>query len=380
MDRRIGGVPWSVPVLAATTRVAVIVIGLLAVYYFGVNRGAPPAARDAPLASLQNRWDTGFYVGIASGGYRHAGTPAQFDDVAFFPAFPLLLRYTAVIFHVPRTPNAWAWVGAVISCVAFTIACVFLYRVAALHQGVDPYFAVLLCALYPFAAFFSASYTESLFLLSCVVSYDCLLRRRSIGSAGFGFLAGLCRPPGWLLSLVLIDTVLRTPQHRRNTASLVAAASPIAGAFIFAVYLSVLTGNPLAWIEAQAKWGRHYGGLSEIVQSFSLRIHEHGFLRFIEMWPAEVMNAAAACVALASVVPIWRRLGTGQALFVASTIGLPLLFGGLTSLARFSSVLFPLFLWFSSVIRGQWRPVVLVSFAILQIVTAALFYTWRPVF
>jgi hypothetical protein len=57
-----------------------------------------------------------------------------------------------------------------------------------------------------------------------------------------------------------------------------------------------------------------------------------------------------------------------------------LLFGGLTSLARFSSVLFPLFLWLSGAIRGPWRSFVLVSFASVQIVTAALFYTWRPMF
>ncbi len=379
MDRRIAGVPWSVPILAATTRTIVIVVGLLAVIVLGVNRGAPPRAGDAPLSALQNRWDAGFYVGIASGGYRHAGAAQHFDDVAFFPAFPLVLRYTARLFQVPRTPDAWAWVGAVVSCVAFTIACIFLYRVASRHDRADPYFAVLLCALYPFAAFFSASYTESLFLLSCLASYDCLLRGRTMGAACLGFVAGLCRPPGWLLSLVLTDTVFRARRHR-HLPSLVAAASPIAGAFTFAAYLTLLTGNPLAWTEAQARWGRHYGGLREIASSFSQRIQEHGFVGLITMWPADVMNAVAACAALASVVPIWRRLGAGQALFVASTIGLPLLFGGLTSLARFSSVLFPLFLWLSGAIRGPWRSFVLVSFASVQIVTAALFYTWRPMF
>ena len=193
-------VPRSVPAVAGATRVAVIVAGVLAVFYFGLSPGAPPSARDR-WAALQNRWDTGFYVGIASGGYRHAGTPAHFDDVAFFPAFPLVLRVTALVFRVPRTPNAWAWTGALVSCALFILACVFLYRVASQQPRGDPFGAVLFCALYPFALFFSASYTESLFLLCCLASYDSMLRSRPLPAACWGLVAGLTRPPGWLLSI-----------------------------------------------------------------------------------------------------------------------------------------------------------------------------------
>ena len=379
MSQPIVGVPRSVPAVAGATRAAVIVAGVLAVFYFGLSPGAPPSARDR-WAALQNRWDTGFYVGIASGGYRHAGTPTHFDDVAFFPAFPLVLRATALVFRVPRTPNAWAWTGALVSCALFILACGFMYRVASQQTRGDPFGAVLFCALYPFALFFSASYTESLFLLCCLASYDYMLRSRPLPAACWGLVAGLTRPPGWLLSIVLVDALIRTAQHRRSVLPVVAALAPVAGAFLFASYLTWLTGDPFAWTAAQAKWGRHYEGIGEIARSLSQRIGEHGFLRFAAMWPVDLMNAFAALLALGSVVPVWRRQGASQALFVGTTIGLPLLFGGLTSLARFSSVLFPLFLWFSSTIRGTWRIVVLTAFAITQLVAAAMFYTWRPLF
>ena len=379
MARLVVAVPRSVPAVTAATRAAVIVAGALAVFYVGLSPGAPLSARDR-WAALQNRWDTGFYVGIASGGYRHAGTPVHFDDVAFFPAFPLVLRTTAVVFHVPRTPNAWAWTGALVSCALFIVACLFLYRVASLDSRGDPFGAVLFCALYPFALFFSASYTESLFLLSCLASYDYMLRSRPIAAASWGLVAGLTRPPGWLLSIVQIDALIRTGQHRRGLLPIAAAMAPVAGAFLFACYLTWLTGDPFAWTAAQTKWGRHYEGIGEIVRSFSQRIGEHGFLTFAATWPVDLMNGFAALLALGCVVPVWRRQGAGQALFVGTTIGLPLLFGGLTSLARFSSVLFPLFLWFSTTIRGTWRTVVLAGFAIIQLVAAAMFYTWRPLF
>lgn len=377
--RSIARVPWTVPLVASVSRVAIVVAGAAAILLIGLSPGAPPDARDR-WAALQNRWDTGFYVGIASGGYRHSEAPAHFDDVAFFPAFPLLLRGVAVLGMVPRTPNAWAWTGALLSSVLFIFACVFLYRVASQQNRGDPFAAVLFCSWYPFAVFFSASYTESLFLLACVAAYDSMLRARIPAAAMWGLIGGLTRPPGWLLSLVLIDALFRTQQHRRRVLPAIAALSPVVGAFLFAVYLTMLTGDPFAWTAAQAKWGRHYEGIPAIVHGLAQRLAEHGLIRFIEIWPADLLNASAAVLALGCVIPIWRRQGAGQALFVASTIGLPLLFGGLTSLARFSSVLFPVFIYLSSTIRGPWRTVTLAASACLQIVAAGLFYTWRPFF
>ena len=50
------------------------------------------------------------------------------------------------------------------------------------------------------------------------------------------------------------------------------------------------------------------------------------------------------------------------------------------SAGRFSSALFPAFLWLASAVPEHHRGGWVASFAALQALNAALFYTWRPMF
>ena len=58
----------------------------------------------------------------------------------------------------------------------------------------------------------------------------------------------------------------------------------------------------------------------------------------------------------------------------------PLTTGGWLSAGRFSSVLFPAFIWLGTAVPPSHRPAWIASFAALQAFNAALFYTWRPLF
>jgi hypothetical protein len=98
------------------------------------------------------------------------------------------------------------------------------------------------------------------------------------------------------------------------------------------------------------------------------------------LWPGDLLNAIAVIFGFACVLPIWRRYGPADALFVALALALPLLFGGLTSLARFTSVLFPIFIWLGATLSPRARLVTVLGFGIGQIVAAIMFYTWRPLF
>ena len=88
----------------------------------------------------------------------------------------------------------------------------------------------------------------------------------------------------------------------------------------------------------------------------------------------------AAVFGLVMIVPVWRRLGIAYAAFVALSLVPPLVMGGTTSIGRLTSTLFPIF-----ILLGAWRSpggrmALLVVFAILQGLVAALFFTWRPMF
>ena len=114
------------------------------------------------LLDLPARWDTGWYLGIATEGYRfdpNARADYQ-QNIAFFPAFPMSMRYLSVV--LGRQP---LWTGVVISLVSFFIALTYFLRLARslLKDEEKAVTAVMLLAAYPFAVFFSAAYTEGCF-------------------------------------------------------------------------------------------------------------------------------------------------------------------------------------------------------------------------
>src|SRR5688572_20152610 len=100
------------------SRFGVLIIGFLAVVLIGF----PPQATNIwniygnQLLDLPARWDTGWYLGVANEGYVYVpDSPANHQqNIAFFPAYPMAIRYLSVLFgrHV-------LWTGVVISFVAF---------------------------------------------------------------------------------------------------------------------------------------------------------------------------------------------------------------------------------------------------------------------
>jgi hypothetical protein len=237
-----------------------------------------------------------------------------------------------------------------------------------------------LSALYPFAVFFSASYSESLFLLSSVASCYYFVSRRGLAlSAAFGAIAGLCRPIGWLLSLPLLYEVFKQPD-RRSSADVFAAVSPVCGLLAYCAYLWQLTGDPLAWVHAQQRWGRQYAGPGTWFGALWTRVKTDGLTAFVVNSPGDVLNVLALLFAAAMIIPVTRRFGAGYGAFIAVSVLLPLSFGGLMSLARFTAVLFPVFLCLADTQSSRRLVALSAVFACGQLVASALFYTWRPLF
>ena len=232
------------------------------------------------LLDLPARWDTGWYLTIANEGYSYsAANPNAQQNIAFFPAFPLIVRYLSVIFG--RQP---LWTGVAVSLVAFFWALVYFLRLARTHlqdeeQAVT---AVLLLAAYPFALFFSAAYTEALFLLTLVGAVYHFRRNELWQAAGWGLLAGLTRPNGAFLSVVLglmtLEIFLRewrrTPGERdagppfrwgAHLDRLATASAPGIGMLVYSTFILFLTGHPFQWTAQNAAWGRVYRSLDTLV-------------------------------------------------------------------------------------------------------------------
>ena len=253
---------WPV---VATTRVGVLVLGLFAIYTFGYPQGrAPFRVSEGEVGNLPARFDAGWYLTIATTGYDY--TPNRFDlqqNLVFFPAYPTLMYWTSLFLA-----RQVVWSGVLVSVVAFAWAMRYLFRLARELMGEErAAAAVAFVALYPFAVFFSAPYTEGVFLLALVGAWWHLKQDERWRATAFGFLAGLTRPNGCLLSIPLAwmvvaplwrDGRLQRPPGGWLSLSdrLVAAAAPGLGMIAYSAFVYDLTGDPFMWIKLQAGWGR----------------------------------------------------------------------------------------------------------------------------
>jgi hypothetical protein len=381
---------------SVAVRVAVLVVGYFAVVTIGIDRKmvgfevSPNAAVNLPA-----RFDAGWYGGIALDGYSFQGRFDRQQNVAFFPAFPMLMRalgYPIGAFTPGLPPERRMarvlWGGTLISIAAFAWAAIYLWRLARDTIGRDRAgSAVALLAAYPFAMFFSAPYTESLFLLGAVAAIYHFRRGDPVRAAAWGLLVGLTRPNGCFLSVVLallIFEQLRVPAitkspHHRIPRFLAAASAPGVGMLIYSAYVRHLTGAWFGWARLHEAWGRSYQGLAPVTRAYGW-ITDEGLLRVVEGLPFGTLNALGLIFALLMLWPVWRRLGFAYAAFVLINVGPPLLAGGVLSMGRLTATLFPLFLALAASLSPRAVTPLITAFAIGQGLAAALFFTWRPLF
>lgn len=379
------GAPW------ATTRAIVLVTGLVAVLWLGFEPG-PPRFRvaDNPLANLPARWDAGWYLNIARQGYTwEVGGVDQQQRVAFFPAFPLAMRYAAdLLTLVARVLDAPEWLGGgnarflwagVLVCLLSSL-CGTRYVAAIARDHGDANLgrrSAWLLFTYPFAVFFNLPYSEGMFLLAAGGALLHLHRGHAGRAAAFGLLAGLTRPNGFLLAGALAAGLIWQTHSgpRRSAALWLAVTTPLLGMAAYSVFVYALAGDPLAWMKTQAAWGNTF-----TVSGFAVAKWHHAQqagLRFL-VEPFGFFSLAAVVLVVASVVPVARLLGPGYATFQVLYLLPPLLIN-LPAIGRMTAVLFPTFIWLAAWARTPARLRWLAgAFLVAQVICAVRLFTWGP--
>lgn len=375
------------------TRLPLLLAGYLAL----VAIGFPPGTQEwrvspDPLWNMPARWDTGWYLGIASRGYEWQGRTDRQQNIVFFPAFPMAMRAAGALLG-----GRYLLGGLLVSLCAFFAALMYLYRLARCDLDHDAsVMAVTLVATYPFGVFFGAVYTESLYLL-CVTGAVYHFRRAEWVRAGiWAFVIGMTRPNGVTvaipLALMWIGPIvagnhprllawLAGPQlvKRRNSmALLLAAGAPAAGLLCYVTFNYWMTGDPLAWMHAVRAWGRSVPGAAPPPGGAMGWSPAQALFDLLPGSPKEAFNMSAGLFMAALVVPVTWRFGAPYGLFIVLVLLPPILSGGSESLGRYTAVLFPAFLWLGAAIPARRRTAWVLCFALLQAVGAALFFTWRP--
>jgi hypothetical protein len=387
---RAEGLREVLPVWTAS-RIGVLAVGFLAAGTFGFrDNTAPFRLYENEILNLPARYDAGWYLGIAVDGYRWDPAAAGQQNIAFMPALPMLMRVGGRLLG-----GQPIWAGQLIVLAASLWGFVYVFRLARSSLG-DPDragTAVALLAAYPFAVFYSAVYTESIFLLCSAGAFYHVARREYGRTAAFALLCGFARPNGFLLAIPIALVALwpaavdAWTQHtgdasarlgralRASAPAILAASAAIAGVLVFSAYIYSLTGRPLAWLEAHSAWGRTFG--TWVSSGPFQELQGRGLYRYARSQPIDAVNFAAVLACLASLWPVTRRYGVPFGAFIAVNIIPPLTAGGLLSIGRVTAAMFPMFIWLAAAIPARHRAAWVTIFALLQGWGAALFFTWR---
>jgi hypothetical protein len=373
------------------SRASVILVGYFAALIIGFPGRPPFTFFENRFLDLPARWDAGWYVDIASNGYRWYGTPNRQENVAFFPALPLAMRAGGAVLgaYAPGLAQIDAQrrmliAGWLLALGAFWFALVYVHRWTSARAGPPVAGAtVTLLAAYPFAVFFSAPYTESLYLLGVTATLLHFERDEYARCACWGVLTALVRPNGVLIAIPLALLAVQRPQRdvlsRRGLRLCGALAAPLAAVLLHSLYLQQETGRWFVWSDAHAAWGRTHD-VGSWVGLATTQIAEQGVVKYVEAAPTTVLNALAAALAVGLLWPVARIAGLAYAAFVLVNLVSSLGSGGLMSVGRLTSTMFPLFFALAASIPARHLAGWTVGFSVLQGLLAVLFFTWRPPF
>jgi hypothetical protein len=249
------------------------------------------------------QWDFHHYRGIAEFGY--GGEPTGVPNEAFFPGLPGLLWLGQQI-GLPHVVT-----GLFVSLLAGGIAAVALGRLGELEGGpAVGRLAVLVWVCAPPAVFLAAPYTEALFLACALPAWLAARRGNWLLAGMLAALACTVRVSGIFLAVAIGVHWLATRSAERTWSGFGWLFLPIVPLVAWMAYLKHLTGNWLAWIDAQAQeWNREFTWPWDAwANTWNAAFGGVQSPGFAWMFGAELI-AVLVGVALTVLLVVWRRWG-----------------------------------------------------------------------
>ena len=330
------------------------------------------------LTGAAIRWDSIGYLNIAAHGYTQKG------ETILFGFYPLLISALGAV------TGSYVISGLLISWVSFGVALVLLHRLTELELGPRAADAtVLLLAFAPLSLFFTAVYTESLFLVLSVGAIYAARRDRLVLAAVLAAMATVTRVTGILL---VVPIAIMAIEHKRrfDRRLLWLALSPAA----LAGFLAYMQQHGYGWLAPiHNQQAHHFGGpIATVVAAARFAVNgvtgtlsgERPLASAVGPFSLPLQSIVLFAVLLigcAALLIAWRRLPLAYSAYAAlallvcissQTIIQPLL-----SVDRYLLTIFPLWMaagaWLAE--RGALKPVLLIS-ALLLLFYSASFATW----
>ncbi|MCU0491231.1 MAG: hypothetical protein MUD01_06570 [Chloroflexaceae bacterium] len=355
------------------------------------------------------RFDSWWYHNIITSGYRLGDVSAGIQgNVAFFPLYPVVVGMASVL-----TGDVFV-AGVLVSHLAFFVALCYIYGLTRREFGADAAGrAVFYIAAAPTAVFFSAMYTESLFVALVAATFYYARNGQWDRAALAGALAAATRNTGVILAAVIVLEGLhqqgfrfwpagwRWAQLRQNGLpgavaagfahlkaqikwilpawpSLVAGCTVPLGLLAYMGYLASRFGDPLAFINSQAAWGRNTsptaitqlsGNALSSLAAGNVWLGQFNGQVFLEMLTVAMVIPLVIGVAL--------RLRPAHLLFVGLTFFVPLSTGTTGSVNRYLLMLVPCFMLLGLWGQKPWVERLVLGISLpLMAYSAVLFSHW----
>jgi hypothetical protein len=328
-------------------------------------------------------WDSGWYWHIARNGYFY--DPAGQSSIAFFPLYPLLMRFVAWPFG--GSDRALWLAGIAVSLTSFALALVVLHRLAeSVLGGREPARrTVLYVAVFPFAFFFTQVYTEGLFLLLSVSAVTAAMRGRWLWAGLAGGLTALARPNGILILVPLALLACAGRPGLRTLARRGAALLPVPAALgLFCLFVQRLSGDPLGWLHAQQHWGYTLGNnpwveLMRIIDALE-RLGPYGYFFGDPLAFYYLLHGLVALGFVALVPRVFSRCGLALGAYAAVSLAVPLTGNALEGIGRYAATLFPVFMLLGASRSRRTHETLLIVGSLGLALLTALFVTLHKVY
>lgn len=321
-------------------------------------------------------FDGAHYLLIAKIGY------AQYQQ-AFFPLYPLLIRWLSPIFL-----NNHLLTALIISNISFLFG-LFLFSkylklISTSFNKFQPVSTILFLLIFPTSFFFGAVYTEGLFFLLFVGCLYFLRKEKYLAAALFAFFASLTRLIGLFLIIFFILKLIKNLKLKIKTSKLfIVSFFPLIGLSIYAFYLWKSTGDPLFFLHSQWAFGANRSSNIILLPQVYYRYlnifftAQWNFQYFISLFEFLTFNFVLIILIL-DLIRNWKleirnleKLALN--IFSLTNLLLPTLTGTLSSIPRYALFSLSFFIYLSQIKNLLIKVAIATIFVIFHIIMLGFF-------
>lgn len=318
------------------------------------------------LWSLAN-FDGEHYLSIARFGYR----PLTYF---FFPLYPTSLKIASAI--LGKSEQLFLVAGILVSMISFIFAIIYLTKLLKLDYKNNIVWGVLiLLLLSPTSFYFSAVYTESLFLFLVVAGFYYARKGNWVAAVILGALASATR----LVGIIMLPALLAEMYIQKEKRYLL-VLPVLLGLLVYMAYLQGSTGDLLAFFHQVEIFGDQRSTklilLPQVFFRYFVRILPNLSWNYFPVVFTTLLELGTAVLfLLASIYSVFKLRLSYSILLIGGYL-IPTLAGSFSSLPRYAVVLFPAYILFALALEKRHFVLKLA----VSIILLALLFTAESLF